>query len=52
MKNAFYESRYGKIHYNLIGSDELPYLVFIHGVGMDHKTYDVYAEAYSFKNIL
>jgi hypothetical protein len=27
MKNTFYESKYGKIHYHLIGSGDLPYLV-------------------------
>jgi 3-oxoadipate enol-lactonase len=44
MKNGFYESNYGKIHYHLIGSGDLPCMVFIHGVGMDHKTFEKQVE--------
>jgi 3-oxoadipate enol-lactonase len=35
-----YKGKYGDVYYELIGPKEAPVIVFIHGVGMDHKTFD------------
>lgn len=39
MKKGIISSAYGDIHYKLSGIDSGPTLVFIHGVGMDHFTF-------------
>ncbi len=45
MGNAFYNSEYGDIFYDFTLADGKPIIIFIHGVGMDHKTFDMQIEA-------
>ncbi len=45
MKKAFYKSEYGDIYYELSLADEKPMIIFIHGVGMDHHTFEMQVEA-------
>lgn len=45
MKNGFYKSNYGDIYYELSLSEGKPIIIFIHGVGMDHKTFGMQVEA-------
>lgn len=35
-----FNSKYGGIYYQLTGSNNLPCMVFIHGVGMDQRTFE------------
>ncbi len=39
MKQGLFSSSYGDINYELSGAEVGPTLVFIHGVGMDHATF-------------
>lgn len=41
-----YQGKYGNIHYQLTGKADSPVIVFIHGVGMDHRTFDKQVEAF------
>jgi 3-oxoadipate enol-lactonase len=42
----FYQSKYGNIYYHLVGKKGSPVIAFIHGVGMDHKTFDKQINAF------
>jgi 3-oxoadipate enol-lactonase len=44
-KEKIFKSGYGDIYYNLSGPSNAPAIVFVHGVGMDHKTFDGQAKA-------
>jgi 3-oxoadipate enol-lactonase len=39
MKKAMFSSSYGNLYFELSGTENGPTLVFIHGVGMDHHTF-------------
>ncbi|PRY83543.1 alpha/beta fold hydrolase [Mongoliibacter ruber] len=39
MKKALFSSSYGDLYFELLGNENGPTLVFIHGVGMDHHTF-------------
>lgn len=39
MKQGIFSSSYGDIYYEFSGEEDSPTLVFIHGVGMDHATF-------------
>lgn len=41
-----YQSKYGDIYYQLTGKEDSPVIVFIHGVGMDHRTFDKQVDAF------
>ena len=41
-----YKSKYGDIYYSLSGTKDLPWLIFIHGVGMDHRTFENQVDAF------
>jgi len=45
MKNTIFKSKHGNIYYGLSKVDKKPILVFTHGVGMDHKTFDAQVAA-------
>jgi len=45
MRKGLFESTYGEIHFELKGAENAPTLVFIHGVGMDHRSFDEQVEA-------
>jgi 3-oxoadipate enol-lactonase len=45
MKKETFSSDYGDIYYELSGQKGRPALIFVHGVGMDHHTFDVQVEA-------
>jgi 3-oxoadipate enol-lactonase len=36
----YYESKYGNVYYDLSGHEDLPVVIFLHGVGMDHRTFE------------
>ncbi|MBT0811115.1 alpha/beta hydrolase [Litoribacter ruber] len=40
-----HKSPFGDIHYELLQSEDKPMVVFIHGVGMDHRTFDLQVKA-------
>ena len=44
-----YKSKYGDIYYNLIGIKDLSCMIFIHGVGMDHRTFEKQVDAFKEK---
>lgn len=41
-----YQSKYGDIYYQLTGKEDSPVIVFIHGVGMDNRTFDKQVDAF------
>jgi len=45
MKNVFYKSAYGDIFYDFTLADGKPIIIFTHGVGMDHKTFEMQVDA-------
>lgn len=45
MQNALYKSEYGDIYYELSGPEDAPIIIFTHGVGMDHRTFEKQIEA-------
>ena len=45
MNNAFYKSAYGDIFYDFQLADGKPTIIFTHGVGMDHKTFEMQVDA-------
>lgn len=45
MKNGIYKSEFGDIFYDYIFQEQKPVIVFTHGVGMDHKTFQMQVEA-------
>lgn len=45
MKKGFYKSEYGDIFYEFSLADEKPIIIFTHGIGMDHKTFEMQVEA-------
>jgi pimeloyl-ACP methyl ester carboxylesterase len=45
MKNGFLKSKYGDIFYKFSVADGKPVIIFTHGVGMDHKTFEMQVEA-------
>jgi 3-oxoadipate enol-lactonase len=45
IEEAIYKSRYGDIYYKLCGPRDAPMVVFVHGVGMDHRTFEEQADA-------
>ncbi|TVP43193.1 MAG: alpha/beta hydrolase [Mongoliibacter sp.] len=46
MKQGIFSSSYGDIYYELSGAEDSPTLVFIHGVGMDHATFQEQLNAF------
>jgi pimeloyl-ACP methyl ester carboxylesterase len=44
MRKGLFSSTYGDINFELTGSEAAPTLVFIHGVGMDHCSFDKQVE--------
>ena len=36
----FYKSKYGNVYYDLSGPEDAPVVIFLHGVGMDHRTFE------------
>jgi len=40
MKNTMFKSKYGDIYYELSKIDQKPTVIFTHGVGMDHRTFE------------
>ncbi|RPA69376.1 alpha/beta hydrolase [Cyclobacteriaceae bacterium YHN15] len=45
MKKESFSSTYGEINFELTGAENAPILVFIHGVGMDHQSFDEQVES-------
>lgn len=45
MNQGIFRSAYGDIYFELSGQKGRPALIFVHGVGMDHHTFDVQVEA-------
>ena len=43
----YYESKYGNVYYDLSGHEDVPVVIFLHGVGMDHRTFEKQKEALS-----
>ena len=41
----FYKSKYGNVYYELSGPEDAPVVIFLHGVGMDHRTFEKQREA-------
>ena len=41
----FYKSKYGNVYYELSGPEDAPVVIFLHGVGMDHRTFEEQREA-------
>jgi 3-oxoadipate enol-lactonase len=41
----FYKSKYGNVYYDLSGPEDAPVVIFLHGVGMDHRTFEKQREA-------
>ncbi|PKP44896.1 MAG: 3-oxoadipate enol-lactonase 2 [Bacteroidetes bacterium HGW-Bacteroidetes-12] len=41
-----FQSKYGDIYYQLEGNENSPVIVFIHGVGMDHRTFEKQVDAF------
>jgi pimeloyl-ACP methyl ester carboxylesterase len=41
----FYKSKYGNVYYELSGPEDAPVIIFLHGVGMDHRTFIKQREA-------
>ena len=44
-----FNSKYGDIYYKLSGAKDLPCMIFIHGVGMDHRTFENQVDAFKGK---
>lgn len=44
MKKAIFNSEYGDIYYELSNAKEKPVVIFTHGVGMDHQTFEMQVE--------
>lgn len=45
MKNGFYKSKFGDIYYEFLVAEKKPVIIFTHGVGMNHKTFETQVEA-------
>ncbi len=41
----FYKSKYGNVYYDLSGPEDAPVVIFLHGVGMDHRTFEKQKES-------
>lgn len=44
IKTKVYKSEFGDIYYESSGPKEAPVVIFIHGVGMDHRTFEKQVE--------
>ncbi|WP_143962310.1 alpha/beta fold hydrolase [Litoribacter populi] len=45
LTSGLHKSHYGDIYFEILPEDEKPMVIFIHGVGMDHSTFDVQLKA-------
>ncbi len=36
----FYKRKYGNVYYDLSGPEDATVVIFLHGVGMDHRTFE------------